>query len=154
MTRAPRAIARWSGLAACVLLGATLIASIFCTVSRRDRRYIQRVKVVWIEGGCVGALTSSRPFYGPRAVPGVVWHIDVLGEARFGPLLPRVTPLLGASIQQVELPLWIPLVLVAVPTALLWRHHLSHRPGRCARCSYDLTGNTSGICPECGNPIG
>jgi hypothetical protein len=23
----------------------------------------------------------------------------------------------------------------------------------CARCYYDLTGNTSGICPECGTPI-
>ena len=24
------------------------------------------------------------------------------------------------------------------------------RPGRCAGCGYDLTGNTSGRCPECG----
>ena len=22
--------------------------------------------------------------------------------------------------------------------------------GRCARCGYDLTGNVSGVCPECG----
>jgi hypothetical protein len=27
------------------------------------------------------------------------------------------------------------------------------RLGRCAWCGYDLTGNTSGVCPECGNPI-
>jgi hypothetical protein len=24
------------------------------------------------------------------------------------------------------------------------------RPGHCQTCSYDLTGNTSGVCPECG----
>ncbi|HXE51970.1 MAG TPA: hypothetical protein VN541_03100 [Tepidisphaeraceae bacterium] len=24
---------------------------------------------------------------------------------------------------------------------------------RCARCGYDLTGNTSGVCPECGTPV-
>ena len=24
--------------------------------------------------------------------------------------------------------------------------------GRCLRCGYDLTGNISGKCPECGNP--
>jgi hypothetical protein len=24
--------------------------------------------------------------------------------------------------------------------------------GRCARCQYDLTGNTTGVCPECGDP--
>jgi hypothetical protein len=25
--------------------------------------------------------------------------------------------------------------------------------GRCARCGYDLTGNASGVCPECGAAI-
>ncbi|MBN2448588.1 MAG: hypothetical protein JXO22_17815 [Phycisphaerae bacterium] len=25
--------------------------------------------------------------------------------------------------------------------------------GRCERCGYDLTGNVSGRCPECGEPI-
>lgn len=27
------------------------------------------------------------------------------------------------------------------------------RPGRCRHCGYDLTGNVSGNCPECGTPI-
>jgi hypothetical protein len=26
-------------------------------------------------------------------------------------------------------------------------------PGCCRECGYDLTGNVSGICPECGTPI-
>jgi hypothetical protein len=26
-------------------------------------------------------------------------------------------------------------------------------PGLCANCNYDLTGNVSGVCPECGAPI-
>jgi len=26
-------------------------------------------------------------------------------------------------------------------------------PGHCVECAYDLTGNISGICPECGTPI-
>ncbi len=25
--------------------------------------------------------------------------------------------------------------------------------GECQRCGYDLTGNVSGVCPECGTPI-
>jgi hypothetical protein len=29
----------------------------------------------------------------------------------------------------------------------LWRRN---RKGLCARCGYNLTGNTSGVCPECG----
>ncbi|HSZ55751.1 MAG TPA: hypothetical protein VK797_08830 [Tepidisphaeraceae bacterium] len=32
------------------------------------------------------------------------------------------------------------------------RHRLLHQ--LCASCGYDLTGNTSGICPECGTPVG
>lgn len=27
------------------------------------------------------------------------------------------------------------------------------RPSLCEKCDYDLTGNESGICPECGTPI-
>ena len=30
---------------------------------------------------------------------------------------------------------------------------LRRRPGCCRRCGYDLTGNTSGICPECGAAV-
>ena len=27
-------------------------------------------------------------------------------------------------------------------------------PGICPHCQYDLTGNVSGACPECGTPVG
>ena len=30
---------------------------------------------------------------------------------------------------------------------------LAEREGRCAACGYDLTGNTSGVCPECGKEV-
>lgn len=49
----------------------------------------------------------------------------------------------------VVVPIWIPLSLAAFPTALLWRRKRGPLPGRC-RCGYDLTGNVSGVCPECG----
>jgi len=26
-------------------------------------------------------------------------------------------------------------------------------PGHCTACGYDLTGNTSGVCPECGKTV-
>jgi hypothetical protein len=33
------------------------------------------------------------------------------------------------------------------------RARFRRKEGLCPRCSYDLTGNTSGVCPECGRPI-
>ena len=33
----------------------------------------------------------------------------------------------------------------------LWRH--PHHPGTCHSCGYSLTGNVSGVCPECGTPV-
>jgi ABC-type ATPase with predicted acetyltransferase domain len=27
------------------------------------------------------------------------------------------------------------------------------KPGTCHKCRYDLTGNTSGVCPECGTKL-
>ena len=52
-----------------------------------------------------------------------------------------------------SIPLWIPFAAVGAPTVVLW--FLGRRrpkPGHCRRCGYNLTGNTSGICPECGEP--
>ena len=34
-----------------------------------------------------------------------------------------------------------------------WRRERERRAkGHCRRCGYDLTGNVSRVCPECGNP--
>jgi hypothetical protein len=46
-------------------------------------------------------------------------------------------------------PLWVPLIVLAAPTSWAW-HADRRRPGACPRCRYELTGNTTGVCPECG----
>ena len=58
-----------------------------------------------------------------------------------------------------EIPLWIIALLLAAYPLYVWargphvrrRHRLKH--GLCLECGYDLTGNVSGICPECGTLI-
>jgi hypothetical protein len=53
---------------------------------------------------------------------------------------------------------FIPMWAIVVATAflpLIWvisRHR--RKVGGCPTCHYDLTGNTSGVCPECGTGIG
>lgn len=54
------------------------------------------------------------------------------------------------SWEGITVPVWIPLLAVGLPTVWLWwadrrRPHL----GKC-RCGYDMTGNESRTCPECG----
>jgi len=52
-------------------------------------------------------------------------------------------------------PLWPALPVVVIPTALLWFVDRRRRilPGHCQKCGYNLTGNVSGRCPECGQPV-
>ena len=52
-------------------------------------------------------------------------------------------------------------VLVVMEFAALWwllswrriTHARRHKKGLCVNCGYNLTGNMSGICPECGKKI-
>jgi predicted Zn-ribbon and HTH transcriptional regulator len=37
---------------------------------------------------------------------------------------------------------------------LTWNWRRTHRPGTCCFCGYDLQGNVSGRCPECGLQLG
>jgi hypothetical protein len=53
---------------------------------------------------------------------------------------------------------WAGVAVIVAVVALMWA--LLDRPtwikarrwdrGQCVRCGYDLTGNVSGVCPECG----
>ena len=52
---------------------------------------------------------------------------------------------------ELVIPLWLLFLLSAAPgVVLLWRHRRRRVPGFCRKCGYDLTGNVSGRCPECG----
>jgi hypothetical protein len=55
------------------------------------------------------------------------------------------------------LPLWIPpLLLIAIairPFLRFIERKRWHSQSRCMTCGYNLTGNVSGVCPECGEKI-
>lgn len=54
----------------------------------------------------------------------------------------------------IPIPLLGMLVVLASPTILLWLPAKVAPPsGRCRSCGYDLTGNVSGRCPECGREV-
>lgn len=50
----------------------------------------------------------------------------------------------------IDTPFWLFLIVAALPTAFLFWRDSRYPPGHCQRCGYDLTGNVSSVCPECG----
>ena len=54
---------------------------------------------------------------------------------------------------QVAFPIWLPGLIVAVPTLLVWRLVPKFPRGHCRRCEYNLTGLTEARCPECAQPF-
>jgi len=56
--------------------------------------------------------------------------------------------------RRVIMPLWLPFSLLFPTTVFFyWRDRRRRPPGHCRNCGYDLTGNVSGVCPECGTVI-
>ncbi|HEY3243573.1 MAG TPA: hypothetical protein VGM03_09500 [Phycisphaerae bacterium] len=62
-----------------------------------------------------------------------------------------LTMMRSSTLAAIFIPLSIILVLIAIPSLTAWRRSRLPQPGFCARCGYNLTGNTSGVCPECGH---
>lgn len=64
------------------------------------------------------------------------------------PLMPPRVEQVLAVLFFLQLPAWL------IVGLCLWTRQENARrrrePGRCLRCRYDLTGNRSGRCPECG----
>ncbi len=52
-----------------------------------------------------------------------------------------------------EIPLWVPLAVVIFAAVILGRRPRVISRFSCTNCNYNLTGNVSGICPECGKEI-
>lgn len=90
----------------------------------------------------------NRTTTAPNGVPAIRWRWV---QPAISPQSARV------EISYVRFPAWLPpIVLLIYPAAVaLQRIGERRRPrlGACPNCGYDLTGNVSGLCSECGEPI-
>ena len=59
----------------------------------------------------------------------------------------------GYTDRDIRIPFWALLIADAIPLIVLVRKRKQVPPGHCRKCRYDLTGNVSGVCPECGMMI-
>jgi len=153
--RRSRRIAKWAGAFVCILI----LVAWFLTIPLLGK---SRFVVTWNTGSLHWVLAFSslsyRQFPLPMtAPPGSVrwlsWTPPVSrGWGGHGLSLPLWY---NKQFVSFHLPLWIPLLVVAVPTNLLWFRDARRRfpPGHCPYSGYNLTGNQSGVCPECGKTI-
>lgn len=59
-----------------------------------------------------------------------------------------------AGPDEIRVPLWMPIVVFAIPTAYAWyRCRRRPSPDQCSKCGYDLAGIEAHVCPECGKAI-
>jgi hypothetical protein len=89
-----------------------------------------------------------RGFGGPF-IPGPrSWYVAISPKVRSGLFGSRV---LAARVDHWPLVLFTS-ILPSTALAAYWRRHRRALHGLCLSCGYNLTGNTSGVCPECGRP--
>ena len=162
---------KWAGMAVCVLLLALFVGCVwYGVVWRSSKRPRWWFAIVYGQVALGAAFSDPSALVFPEPPPDPYcwkelgyppgWRVyrdarSMRQRLRFWAWLPAVEryPSGRRASFLVWVPIWMPLVLVALPTAFLWR--LDRRripPGHCLKCGYNLTGNVSGVCPECGTP--
>jgi hypothetical protein len=144
-----RRVVKWCGTCLCAVMLAVWCVSYFklCSVSVwRSSAYCQR-------GGAVLSLHTDH-YPAPNGLGAWLRHqlpapLQRM-EMGFGFLLAEHS---SGGWHLVIFPIWMPFLVLAVPTTVFW--WLDRRrtpPGHCQNCGYNLTGNVTGRCSECGTP--
>ena len=146
--------AKWAGLVLCVLIGAVFVSARWMYVSARTRSI---AGVQWwasIGAGRFGAGETRIP-NGVTAQLYPSSRYAIYGDPRLNLWFDWEKWRLrnGLKVRHFLFPLWMPLLLFAVPTVWLWHTDRRAKPWQCPKCRYDLRGLDGGVCPECGTGV-
>ena len=132
---AARRVCRWIGLGLSVVLSMLWVVSV-----RYAFGYVGSSACVYFESGAYSMFATRGQW------PAEGWL--GIGRSRWPVIWRPEAPAL-----LLMMPLWMPLSGAVIPTVFLCRRTLRSPPGHCQTCGYNLTGDVSGVCPECGTPI-
>jgi hypothetical protein len=139
---------KWSGLGLSLLIAVIWAVSLFMW----PRLYCNHWCASLYKGGFSvewsDDLLNEGLSFNVRAIQPRRWYWQGMLPA------PYEGGFIGTITTGLLIPLILPFLLVALPTAFLfWRDRRKIFHGYCQKCGFNLTGNTSGICPECGERI-
>jgi len=145
-----RRVLKWVGLVGSVLLGVVWVLTLF-----GGGAYIGFTKTIAVSSGRVGFLIYTND---PGDYVGWSWYGNPDVDLGWWPSYddstsPAAGPHLRQRTRRLIVPLWIPFLLTAIPTIMLWRRDRRRLVGHCRKCEYDLTGNVTGVCSECGTKV-
>ena len=154
-----RKSAKWGGAVAVLLLTVVWLGSKWWCLEWHNGTLDEFV----VQTGCLRCTLETGPsasthtmngWYFWRLPPGcsLRWQADYQ-SSKYPANAP---PGAFCHIFNLVLPLWIPLALAAIPTAVAWRLDViarrRDRGGGCPACGYSLAGLSAGApCPECGS---
>jgi len=153
-----RRVLKWIGTLLCALVCAAFAVSLrytFVFELRRDLGVAQRAGIImfrWPHPNMPRGGSPRLDVITLRTPPLVFWMPRYRAPKDHGPL-PMVSSMSRYTGGSLSIPHWLILLVLAIPTVMFWQADRPKPEGRCAGCGYDLTGNVSGICPECGTPV-
>ena len=139
-----RRVLKWVGAVACALVATTFVAGV-----RYVPGFAANTWDVCILEGCLRIDWNIPPY--ASLVQG--FYIAEKQYMAYEPQMEWWPYVGGAGSRLVAVPLWMIFAALLGPTAFLWHRDRRIPPGHCDTCGYDLTGNVSGRCPECGTPV-
>ena len=165
-------VCKWVGTLSCALIAAAFVLSDHWTLTyfrRPERPALQtsqdmETQIELFEGVMFVCLRPSPPLC---VSPYSRWSLARIWPNHWQGLRQYPLPRIIHEVDQVRLrssqpcdrygafvPFWLPFLIVLLPTLWLWHRDRRKPPDVhrdfCRGCDYDLTGNTSGVCPECG----
>ena len=141
--RHPNRLARWTfrlGVAVCVLIVAATVVSFW------------RSFTICVPGWLVTVNFGSAYVFADLIAPAGGWSAWSTGPvSQDFHLWTAKWQFTGLTIR--SYPAWMFLLAALIPTMLAWRRLRRPLPGHCRKCGYNLTGNVTGKCSECGTEI-
>jgi hypothetical protein len=142
---------KWCGTFACVVVGLAWAGTTWRGLTWTSQNH--RRDIILGDGAIDfrQRLSGWTPAQEPFLLPSGWIIIDYAKNARRTIWWPRAGN--SRSGKVLVVPFWILFVPIALSAAALWIRDPQYPFGHCRKCGYNLTGNVSGICPECGTAV-